>query len=115
MPLVWVNPAFTATTGYTAAEVLGTNCRFLQGLGTDREAVARIRAAVDDGRTVGETLLNFRKDGTAFWNQLTISPVHDDHGMLTHFVGVQADVTARVEGLGPVRPPSTRPSRRTVG
>ncbi|MET7132887.1 SpoIIE family protein phosphatase [Cellulosimicrobium sp. MI9406] len=97
MPLVWVNPAFTATTGYTADEVLGTNCRFLQGLGTDREAVARIRAAVDDGSTVGETLLNYRKDGTAFWNQLTISPVHDDHGTLTHFVGVQADVTARVE------------------
>ncbi|WP_051027767.1 SpoIIE family protein phosphatase [Cellulosimicrobium cellulans] len=97
MPLVWANPAFTATTGYTADEVLGTNCRFLQGLGTDREAVARIRAAVDDGSTVGETLLNYRKDGTAFWNQLTISPVHDDHGTLTHFVGVQADVTARVE------------------
>lgn len=97
MPLVWVNPAFTATTGYTADEALGTNCRFLQGPGTDREAVARIRAAVDDGSTVGETLLNYRKDGTAFWNQLTISPVHDDHGTLTHFVGVQADVTARVE------------------
>jgi len=97
MPLVWVNPAFTATTGYTAAEALGTNCRFLQGPGTDREAVARIHAAVDDGSTVGETLLNYRKDGTAFWNQLTISPVHDDHGTLTHFVGVQADVTARVE------------------
>ena len=97
MPLVWANPAFTATTGYTADEVLGTNCRFLQGLGTDREAVARIRAAVDDGSTVGETLLNYRKDGTAFWNQLTISPVHDDHGTLTHFVGVQADVTTRVE------------------
>ncbi|SIQ07927.1 PAS domain S-box-containing protein [Cellulosimicrobium aquatile] len=97
VPLVWVNPAFTATTGYAADEVLGTNCRFLQGPGTDRDAVARIRAAVDGGTTAGETLLNYRKDGTAFWNQLTISPVHDELGTLTHFVGVQADVTARVE------------------
>ncbi|MBE9925567.1 SpoIIE family protein phosphatase [Cellulosimicrobium cellulans] len=97
MPLVWVNPAFTATTGYTAAEVLGTNCRFLQGPATDRDAVARIREGVADARTVGETLLNYRKDGTPFWNQLTISPVHDELGTLTHFVGVQADVTARVE------------------
>lgn len=97
MPLVWVNPAFTATTGYTADEVLGTNCRFLQGPATDRDAVARIREGVVDARTVGETLLNYRKDGTPFWNQLTISPVHDELGILTHFVGVQADVTARVE------------------
>ncbi|MFH6689575.1 SpoIIE family protein phosphatase [Cellulosimicrobium funkei] len=97
VPLVWVNPAFTATTGYAADEVLGINCRFLQGPGTDRDAVARIRAAVDGGTTAGETLLNYRKDGTAFWNQLTISPVHDELGTLTHFVGVQADVTARVE------------------
>jgi PAS domain S-box-containing protein len=97
MPLVWVNPAFTATTGYTADEVLGTNCRFLQGPATDRDAVARIREGVADARTVGETLLNYRKDGTPFWNQLTISPVHDELGTLTHFVGVQADVTARVE------------------
>lgn len=97
VPLVWVNPAFTATTGYAADEVLGTNCRFLQGPGTDRDAVARIRAAVDGGTTAGETLLNYRKDGTAFWNQLTLSPVHDELGTLTHFVGVQADVTARVE------------------
>ncbi|WP_144679383.1 SpoIIE family protein phosphatase [Cellulosimicrobium sp. TH-20] len=97
MPLVWVNPAFTATTGYTADEVLGTNCRFLQGPATDREAVARIREGVAEARTVGETLLNYRKDGAPFWNQLTISPVHDELGTLTHFVGVQADVTARVE------------------
>lgn len=97
VPLVWVNPAFTATTGYAADEVLGTNCRFLQGPGTDRDAVARIRAAVDGGTTAGETLLNYRKDGTPFWNQLTLSPVHDELGTLTHFVGVQADVTARVE------------------
>ncbi len=97
MPLVWVNPAFTVTTGYTADEVLGTNCRFLQGPATDRDAVARIREGVADARTVGETLLNYRKDGTPFWNQLTISPVHDELGTLTHFVGVQADVTARVE------------------
>ena len=96
-PLVWVNPAFEQVTGYAAAEVLGTNCRFLQGPGTDPATVDRIRTAIAAKETFADTLLNFRKDGTAFWNQVVVSPVLDADGEVTHFVGIQADVTARVE------------------
>lgn len=96
-PLVWVNPAFTGTTGYSAEEVVGHNCRFLQGPGTDRAVVDRVRDGLRARTTVGETLLNYRKDGTPFWNQLVISPITDARGDVTHFVGVQADVTARIE------------------
>ncbi|MCB2177427.1 MAG: SpoIIE family protein phosphatase [Actinomycetales bacterium] len=95
-PLIWVNPAFEDVTGYRAQDVLGRNCRFLQGPATDPAAAARISAAVHEGRTVAETLLNYRKDGTPFWNQVVISPVVDGEGQITHFVGIQADVTERV-------------------
>lgn len=96
-PLVWVNPAFERTTGYASADVVGRNCRFLQGPGTDREAVARISRALREDEPITEVLLNFHADGTAFWNEVVISPVFDADGRLTHHVGVQSDVTARVE------------------
>ncbi|WP_369070046.1 SpoIIE family protein phosphatase [Kineococcus terrestris] len=96
-PLVWVNPAFEKTTGYQRGEVLGHNCRFLQGPDTDRAAVQRIREALGRGETVTELLLNYRKDGTAFWNEVVISPVRDADGHVTHHVGVQSDVTLRVQ------------------
>ncbi|NAZ76182.1 SpoIIE family protein phosphatase [Kineococcus sp. T13] len=95
-PLVWINPAFEKVTGY-GQDVLGQNCRFLQGPDTDREAVRRIRRALEAGETTTELLLNYRKDGTAFWNEVVISPIHDAGGRLTHFVGVQSDVTMRVQ------------------
>ncbi|WP_432502236.1 SpoIIE family protein phosphatase [Kineococcus arenarius] len=95
-PLVWVNPAFQRVTGY-GREKLGQNCRFLQGPQTDREAVRRIREALEAGEPVTELLLNYREDGTAFWNEVVISPVHDAHGRITHHVGVQSDVTLRVQ------------------
>jgi PAS domain S-box-containing protein len=95
-PLVWVNPAFERMTGYEASEIVGRNCRFLQGPATDPAAVDDIRAAIVDRRTITTTLLNYRKDGTAFWNQLSISPVFDGSGALVSFVGVQTDVTERV-------------------
>jgi len=94
-PLVWVNPAFERVTGY-GKEVLGLNCRFLQGEATDRAAVARIREALEAGENITELLLNYRKDGTAFWNEVVISPVRDATGTVTHHVGVQYDVTARI-------------------
>lgn len=94
-PIIWCNPAFGRLTGYPSAEVLGRNCRFLQGANTDPDAVERIRGALDRGEPVTEVLLNYRKDGTAFWNQVTISPVHRD-GRLVNFVGVQIDVTERL-------------------
>jgi len=96
-PLIWVNPAFERMTGYTADRVVGRNCRFLQGEGTDPDAVGRVRDALRAGEPVVETLLNYRADGTAFWNELSISPVHDAGGTLVNFVGVQVDVTARVD------------------
>ncbi|CAB4933993.1 unannotated protein [freshwater metagenome] len=95
-PLVYVNPAFERTTGYDSTEVLGRNCRFLQGPDTDPAAVQRVREALRGEEHALITLLNYRKDGTAFWNELSLSPVYDGHGELTHFVGIQADVTARV-------------------
>ena len=95
-PLVWVNPSFTRVTGYETDDVVGRNCRFLQGPATDPAAVAGIRAAIQERRQHTTTLLNYRKDGTAFWNQLSISPVFDGGGALVSFVGVQTDVTERV-------------------
>lgn len=96
-PLVWVNPAFTATTGYEFDEAVGSNCRFLQGERTDRAVVAQIRESLELERPLTTTLLNYRKDGVPFWNELSISPIRDVDGNVSHFVGVQADVTARVE------------------
>lgn len=95
-PLIWVNPAFTRVTGYQVEEVVGRNCRFLQGPSTDRDAVAELRRALAERRGTTVTLLNYRRDGTAFWNQVSLSPVFDRAGRLTHFVGVQADVTERI-------------------
>jgi PAS domain S-box-containing protein len=95
-PLVWVNPSFTRVTGYEADEAVGRNCRFLQGPATDPAAVEEIRTALAEERGVTTTLLNYRKDGTAFWNQLSVSPVFDGDRNLVSFVGVQTDVTERV-------------------
>jgi PAS domain S-box-containing protein len=96
MPLIYVNPAFERITGYSATDVLGYNCRFLQGKDTSQPAVAQLRAAIKAGEDCTVTLLNYRKDGTPFWNELTISPIYDDNKNLTHFVGIQADISARI-------------------
>jgi PAS domain S-box-containing protein len=95
-PLVWVNPSFSRITGYSPEEAVGRNCRFLQGPATDPATVAEIRAALEAQQAITTVLLNHRKDGTAFWNQLSISPVFDGEGELVSFVGVQTDVTERV-------------------
>ena len=96
-PLIWVNPAFEQVSGYSAGEALGQNCRFLQGPGTDPVVVKQVRTALEAKETFADVLLNYRKDGTPFWNQVVVSPVLDADGELTHFVGIQADVTERVE------------------
>ena len=96
-PLVYVNEAFLRMTGYTEAEVLGRNCRFLQGEETDPGAVRRLREAVRHERPCQVSVLNYRRDGATFWNEVTVSPVRDAQGTLTHFVGVQTDITARHE------------------
>ncbi len=97
MPLVYVNAAFEQMTGYTQHEVLGKNCRLLQGPATDH-AMARIVARrLLAGSAVQATLLNYRRDGTTFWNEITISPVHDATGALTHFIGNQVDASDRID------------------
>jgi sigma-B regulation protein RsbU (phosphoserine phosphatase) len=95
-PLVYVNRAFEQLTGYPAAEVLGRNCRFLQGPDTEREAVLALRDAVAAGGECRVTLLNRRRDGTPFWNELLVVPVRDDAGAVTHFLGLQTDVSRTV-------------------
>ncbi len=94
-PIIDVNPSFVRMTGYAAAEVVGRNCRFLQGQRTNPATLAEIRSALREGRECTVTLLNYRRDGTPFWNELHISPVRDEEGRITHFVGVQTDVTER--------------------
>lgn len=96
-PVVYVNSAFRTMTGYTPEDVVGRNCRFLQGPDTDPGAVTRIREAIAGRRDFREILLNYTKDGQPFWNELHITPVFGEGGELTHFVGFQMDVTARVK------------------
>lgn len=96
-PIVYHNPAFERVTGYEADEIDGHNCRFLQGEDTDPAAVEEIRAALREERPCHIVLRNYKKDGTPFWNELSLSPIHDADGRLTHFVGVQTDVTRRQE------------------
>ena len=94
-PIVYVNSAFEKTTGYAAEEALGRNCRFLQGSERDQPVLEELRGAIREERECRVVLRNYRKDGAPFWNELHVSPVRDDRGSLTHFVGVQNDVTER--------------------
>lgn len=93
--ITYANHGFTRLTGYTEAELRGKDCALLQGSETDRQTVSRLRTALHgDGFFDGE-ILNYRKNGTPFWNALLISPVRDDHGVMTGFLGIQRDVTQR--------------------
>ena len=94
-PIVYVNPAFEKISGYTAEEVMGRNCRFLQGDYRDQPALDELREALSEERECRVVLRNYRKDGTLFWNELYVSPVHDEEGRLTNFVGVQNDISER--------------------
>ncbi len=97
MPLSYVNPAFEVMTGYSLEDVMGKNCRFLQHGETDQPGLVLIREAIRDGREVVATIRNYRRDGKPFWNELTLSPIRDREGKVVQFVGIQADVTERVE------------------
>ncbi|MBE9180318.1 PAS domain S-box protein [Oculatella sp. LEGE 06141] len=92
-PIIYLNSAVTRITGYGSEEAIGRNCRFLQGKGTDLHTVASISQAIADRRELKTTLLNYRKDGQPFWNELKISPVFSDDGELLYFIGTQTDVT----------------------
>ncbi len=96
-PIVFANKAFLDLTLYEEDEVLGRNCRFLQGAQTDREMVARLREAVEKTDSVALELLNYKRDGSPFWNAVFIGPVYDTAGTLLYFFASQLDVTRRRE------------------
>lgn len=96
-PIVFCNEAFERLSGYTRDEIIGVNCRFLQGPDTDRDTVRRIHDAIAAGHAINVDLLNYRKDGTPFWNALYLSPVRGRAGDIQFFFASQLDVTDRVE------------------
>lgn len=93
-PVIYANPAFSQITGYSTEEIIGRNCRFLQGPGTDKKVVNKIKRAVVKRQAIQATLLNYRKNGQPFWNEVKISPVFSEQGDLLYFVGIQTDITA---------------------
>ena len=95
MPTVYCNAAFEKITGYATEEVLGQNCRFLQGTDHQQPGLDAIRRAIRQGTEAKAELRNYRKDGSPFWNELYIAPVKDQQGRLTHFIGIQTDITER--------------------
>lgn len=94
-PIVFANRAFLEMTGYAADEVIGNNCRFLQGPDTDPASISDVRASIESRSEFATEVLNYRKDGSSFWNALFISPVFDDKGNLVYFFGSQLDVSRR--------------------
>jgi PAS domain S-box-containing protein len=103
LPIIYINPAFERMTGYSAQEIIGRNCRFLQGPDKNQPALNELRSALRGGRDCKVVLSNYRKDGTRFWNELSISPIYDGAGNLTHFVGIQMDITERKQAQEALR------------
>lgn len=99
-PIIYVNECFLHTTGYRADEVLGRNCRFLQGQNRDQAELDKLREAIKESRECQVVLRNYKKDGTLYWNELSISPVYDEAGKLTNYIGVQSDITERKRAEG---------------
>ena len=97
MPIIYVNPAFEKITGYLASEVIGKNGRFLQYQETNHEELEKLRFAINNGKDCNVVLRNCRKNGSLFWNELSISPIYDNKGNLTHYIGIQIDITDRKE------------------
>lgn len=95
-PLIFVNPAFERMTGYSVEEITNINCRYLQKNDQEQPELEIVRSAVKNGEYCLVTLRNYRKDGTMFWNELSISPIHDENGIVTNFLGIQKDVTPRM-------------------
>lgn len=91
--LIYVNPAFERLTGYTANEILYRDCRFLQNSERDDAILRSLRVAIDDGQPSRQILRNYRKDGSLFWNELSITPVRHDGDLRTYYIGIQKDVS----------------------
>jgi len=115
-PLVYLNEAYEEMTGYDREDVIGRNCRFLQGPETSEEPVRKMREAVDDREPVSAELLNYREDGSPFWNRVDIAPLFDEQGELSHFVGFQSDITERkeAEATAQRRADALREERQTL-
>jgi two-component system, chemotaxis family, CheB/CheR fusion protein len=96
-PIDYASPGFERITGYKLAEVVGRNCRFLQGPDTDRATVDEMRQAIATRSRCTVELINYRRDGTPFWNSVSLSPVFDADGKLWHYLGLQVDITERRE------------------
>ncbi|MBA5636025.1 EAL domain-containing protein [Duganella sp. LX20W] len=96
-PIMYANPAFYAMTGYTPMDIMGRNCRLLQNADRDQPGLATVRHALGQRKDAHVVLRNYRRDGTLFWNDLLISPVPDEHGVVTHYVGILNDITVLKE------------------
>ncbi len=95
--LIYVNEAFERLTGYRDEEILYKDCRFLQGDDRDQEGRRILRESIDKGEPCRVRLRNYRKDGSMFWNELSVTPVFNEEDQLTYFIGVQKDITTQVE------------------
>ncbi|KAH0896450.1 hypothetical protein HID58_046018 [Brassica napus] len=98
-PIVYASSGFFTMTGYSSKEIVGRNCRFLQGPDTDKKEVVKIRDCVKNGKSYCGRLLNYKKDGTPFWNLLTVTPIKDDQGNTIKFIGMQVEVSKYTEGV----------------
>lgn len=96
-PIIFANESFQRLTGYDRAEIIGRNCRFLQGAETDLDAVAQLRKSIAEASPINIDLLNYRKDGSSFWNSLFVSPVHSEGGDVHYYVASQVDITDRIQ------------------
>jgi PAS domain S-box-containing protein len=101
--LIYANPAFQRLTGYSVDDILYQDCRFLQGDDRDQAGLAVIREAIKNHRPCRQIIRNYRKDGSAFWNELSITPVFNDADQLTYYIGIQKDVSAEFEAVARVR------------
>lgn len=101
--LIYANPAFERLTGYTVDDILYQDCRFLQGDDRDQPGLTAIRQAIRNDLPSREIIRNYRKDGSAFWNELSITPAFNEADQLTYFIGIQKDVSVEVQAAERVR------------
>lgn len=97
LPCISINPSFERITGYQASEIVGKNCRILQGLDTDQSGLSVLRKGLKEQKSFAVLLRNYRKNGDVFWNHLSVSPIFDNEGRLTHYIGIQNDVSKRIK------------------